>query len=100
MPNHFAATTATITNNGISLIPTFSLGKPATILTMSLGKGRFSFDPELRYSLEAKPWSLMLWARYKVLKINRLLLTLGGHPALVFKTVEQVNGRVICCLGC
>ena len=33
---HFSGT-ASITNNGISLIPSFSLGKPAVLILMSLG---------------------------------------------------------------
>lgn len=45
----------TATNNGISFIPTFSLGKPAVIFDLSVGK-RLSFDPQFRFALEGKPW--------------------------------------------
>lgn len=34
-----------ITNNGFSLIPSFSLGKPATVAIISVGGERFSLDP-------------------------------------------------------
>jgi hypothetical protein len=50
----------TVTNNGISLIPTFTLGKPAVIFDLSIGK-RVSFDPQLRFALEGKPWSFVFW---------------------------------------
>ena len=35
-----------VTNNGISFIPSFSLGKPAAIFEISTGKKRLSFDPQ------------------------------------------------------
>lgn len=83
-----------VTNNGLSLIPTFSLGKPATILVMATGKGRFSFEPELRFSLEGRPWSFIFWWRYKLVQKDKFTLRVGAHPALNFKTQEvMVNGN-------
>jgi hypothetical protein len=76
----------TITNNGISFIPTFTLGKPAVIFDLSMGK-RLSFDPQFRFALEGKPWSFIFWWRYKLIKTDKFLFTLGAHPALAFKTV-------------
>ena len=35
----------TITNNGLSLIPTFSLGKPTTVFDFAAGRKRLSFEP-------------------------------------------------------
>ncbi|MEI7587815.1 hypothetical protein [Runella sp.] len=90
---HFSAA-ASVTNNGISFIPTFSLGKPAAIFDMSAGKKRLSFDPQLRFSLEGKPWSFLFWWRYKLVKTNKLALTLGAHPALNFRT-ETVSANGI-----
>jgi hypothetical protein len=37
-----------ITNNGFSIIPTFSLNSPALITQLSWRKKRFSFDPDVR----------------------------------------------------
>jgi hypothetical protein len=54
LPSHFNGA-ITVTNNGISFIPTFSLGKPAVIFDFSVGQ-RLSFDPQLRFALEGKPW--------------------------------------------
>jgi hypothetical protein len=89
--NNFA-TAVTITNNGISFIPTFSLGKPAAIFDLSVGR-KLSFDPQLRFSLEGKPWSFLFWWRYKLLSTDKFLLKIGGHPALSFKTSTiTVNG--------
>ena len=61
------ATTALITNNGVSVIPIFSLGKPAAIINFTVGR-KFTFEPEFRVSLEGKPWSFIYWFRYKLAK--------------------------------
>lgn len=90
--SHFSGAVS-VTNNGISLIPTFSLGKPAAIFNLSMGRKRLSFEPELRVSLEGKPWSLVLWWRYKLLNTNKFRMTIGAHPALNFITRPVVvNG--------
>jgi hypothetical protein len=83
---HFSGSIST-TNNGISFIPTFSLGKPAAIFNLSLGGKKISFEPEFRVSLEGKPWSMILWWRYKLLNDDKFKFTIGGHPALSFKSV-------------
>lgn len=77
---------ASVTNNGISLIPTFSLGKPAGILEMSMGK-RFTFDPQFKFSLEGQPWAVILWWRYKLINSGKFRLGIGAHPALLFNQV-------------
>ncbi len=89
---HFSGT-ALITNNGISFIPTFSLGKPATIINLSMGDKRLSFDPEFRFSLEGKPWSILLWGRYKVTNTDRFKFTAGTHLGLSYNTPSAtING--------
>jgi hypothetical protein len=90
--NHFMAM-ASITNNGISMIPTFSLGKPAAIFEMSLGR-RLSFDPQFRFSLEGKPWSFVFWWRYEVVNSPKFRMKIGAHPAFAFKdmTIDTDQG--------
>lgn len=85
--------TLSATNNGFSLIPTFSLGKPAVVTTFFVGsnKRRFSFEPEFRYSMEFKPWSFIFIWRYALVRKEHFQLKLGTHlPALNF-----VSGPVI-----
>ena len=77
-----------VTNNGISLIPSFSLGDPAAILDLSMGRGKFSFEPEMRFALDGKPWSFIFWFRYSALKTKKFSFRIGAHPALNFKTIE------------
>jgi len=89
--SHFDGT-VTVTNNGISFIPTFSLGKPAVIFDLSMGR-RLSFDPQFRFSLEGKPWSFLFWWRYKLVKSDKFSMNLGSHLGLAFNTTtEIING--------
>ena len=85
LPSHFNGA-VTVTNNGIPFIPTFSLGKPAVIFDLSVGK-RFSFDPQFRFALEGKPWSFLFWWRYKLVTNEKFLFSIGAHPALSFKAL-------------
>jgi len=90
---HFGGA-AMVTNNGISLIPTFSLGEPAAIFGVFMGKRRLSFEPEFRFSLEGKPWTFLFWWRYKLVEANKFKFNIGVHPALNFRTVTtEVNGE-------
>jgi hypothetical protein len=84
-----------VTNNGFSLVPTFSLGKPATVAELSLGGNRFSFDPQFRFDLAGlKPWSFIFIWRYKAIQTDRFQLRLGAHlPAIAFVDLTYVvNG--------
>ena len=81
----------TVTNNGISLLPTFMLGKPAVMFDLSVGKGKVSFEPQFRFSLQGKPWSFIFWWRYHAVDAGRFQLNVGAHPAIAFKTVPAPN---------
>ena len=76
----------TVTNKGISTVPSFTLGKPAAILNVSIARSGFAFEPELKYGLDGKPWSFIFWGRYK-LDHDKFHLTIGEHPSVNFKTV-------------
>jgi len=78
----------TLTNKGIATVPTFTLGKPAVIFDMSMGK-RLTFEPQFKFSLKGKPWAVLFWWRYELIKANRLQVKIGAHPALSFKTVTD-----------
>lgn len=85
---HFSGSIG-ITNNGISFIPTFSLGEPAAIFIFSVGKRRLSFEPDIRFTLDARRGGMAFWWRYKLLRKNKFKVNAGAHPALNFlnKTV-------------
>lgn len=84
-----------ITNNGISIIPTFSLKQPAFNFTNSLSRGgRFSIDPDVRLTFDGRKGGAMLWFRYKLIDQKKFHFTVGAHPAFNFalKSVTE-NGK-------
>ena len=81
----------TATNNGVSLIPSFSLGKPAVLFDMNIGKGRLSFDPMIRFGANGKPWAFIFWWRYKLIQNKKFNLGIGAHPSVVFRDISVVN---------
>ncbi|MGB5609761.1 hypothetical protein [Eudoraea sp.] len=83
--------TVSITNNGISLVPSFSLGDPALLFDLKFTKGKLSFEPDMRFGLDAKPWTFIFWFRYKAIENKHFSLRLGAHPALIFRTVNVVR---------
>ncbi len=83
----------TATNNGISLLPTFTLGKPAGILDMKVGR-KLTFEPQFRFSLEGKPWAFIFWWRYKVVDHEKFRMGVGAHPAVLFKTTTIISNGV------
>lgn len=83
-----------VTNNGFSIIPAFTLGDPAAFLDLKMGNKRLSFEPQFRYALEGRPWSFVFIYRYKAIIKPKFQLTFGGHlPGInyITKTVD-VNG--------
>ena len=85
-----------VTNKGISLIPSFTLGKPAAVADFSVSKGRLSFDPTLRFALEdMKPWSFIFWFRYKLVDSDRFSFNIGAHPAYSFKYADLSENGLI-----
>ena len=92
--SHFSGA-ITVTNNGISLVPTFSLGKPAVIFNLAMGRGKLSFEPDMRFALSGKPWSFLFWWRYQLAKTKKFAFRVGAHPAINFKTqTVTINGTV------
>lgn len=90
---HFVGT-VTVTNKGISIVPNLTLGKPAVIFDLSMGKRKFSFEPSFRFALEGKPWSFLFWWRYKLINTGKFYFNLGAHPALSFKTYSFLVDEV------
>tara|TARA_R110000744_G_scaffold318727_2_gene425080 strand:- start:116 stop:898 length:783 start_codon:yes stop_codon:yes gene_type:complete len=86
--------TASITHNGVSLVPSFSLGDPALLFDLKFTKEKLSFEPDMRFSLEGKPWTMLFWFRYKAIEKEKFSLRVGAHPGLNFRTVNVIrNGQ-------
>ncbi|MDF1576445.1 MAG: hypothetical protein P1P86_14755 [Bacteroidales bacterium] len=77
-----------LNSNGIAYVPAFSLGKPAFIGSFSLTKGRFSYDPQLSYSLELRPWIMDNWFHYKLIDRPRFEFKTGAVISSFFSEFE------------
>jgi hypothetical protein len=73
--------TVGITNNGFSIIPTFSLNHPAAIMNFSWRKKRVSFEPDIRLVPDASKGGLIFWVRYRLIEQKKFSLRVGAHPA-------------------
>lgn len=84
-----------VTNNGISLVPAFSLEKPAAIFDISIKKKKFSFEPEFALGFEdIKPWYFVFWFRYKLIETSKFNLGVGFHPGFLFSTTNIFDNGV------
>lgn len=79
----------TITSKGISVVPAFTLGKPAALFDLSVQKGDLAFEPQFQFGLDGKPWQFLLWGRYRPDLGPHFHLTLGAHPAFSFSSVPS-----------
>ncbi len=92
---HFGGT-ITATQNGISLIPSFSLGRPAVMFDLNMGGKKLTFEPFFRFGTNGKPWSFIFWWRYKVLTGEKFKMSIGAHPSFVFRTTPlTTNGTTV-----
>jgi hypothetical protein len=83
----------TIQSKGISTIPNLTLGKPAMVFDMTMGR-RLTFEPQFRFSLEGKPWAMVFWWRYKVLTGTKFAMDSRANYSLAFKTIyDTSSGR-------
>jgi hypothetical protein len=73
-----------INSNGMATIPAFSLGKPAFIAAFTLTKKRFSFDPQIAYGLNLKPWIIDNWLHYRLIYKPKFELRTGVDFAMFF----------------
>ena len=80
-----------VTNNGISLIPSFSLGDPAAIFLGKFARKRFSVEPDIRFSLQGRPWTLLFWFRSQV-QFNCINIQL----AVAHLSVEVIDLLLFC----
>ncbi len=86
---------AGLTNNGISLIPNFSLSDPAALFSLSVSNGRLSFVTDFNFSLEAKPWYTLYWLKYQVIEKEKFKMTAGTHLGLNFFSSEVKTNAIV-----
>ena len=80
----------TVQSKGISTIPNLTLGKPAMIFDMSVGR-KLTFEPQFRFSLEGKPWAMVFWWRYKIFTGDKFKIDARANYSLAFKTITDTS---------
>lgn len=70
-----------LTNNGFSIIPSFSLNSPAVLLQLSWKKKKYSIDPDIRLTPGARKGSMIFWFRYYPVQKGKFSMRMGIHPA-------------------
>lgn len=84
-----------VTNNGFSIVPAFTLGDPAAFLDLRMGGKRLSFEPQFRYGLNGRPWSFIFIYRYKAINKSKFQLSVGSHlPGTNFFTYPVTQNGV------
>lgn len=71
-----------MTNNGFSIIPSFSFNAPGALAQLSWKWNRCSIEPDIRLTPNAKKGSILLWWRWQAIKRNRFSFRIGAHPAM------------------
>ena len=74
------------TNNGFSIIPSFSLNSPASTILLSWRREKFSIDPDIRITPDGRRGGILLWFRYHAVETKRFRLRTGFHPAMNLQT--------------
>lgn len=88
--------TLSLTTNGISPIPAFSLGNPAILGFLSLRKKRFSYDPQMAFSSKGIPWFFNNCFRYRIIEKTKFQFQTGLiwgigylYPEVILNGVNQ-----------
>jgi hypothetical protein len=80
----------TISSKGISTIPNLTLGKPAMVFDMVMGR-KLTFEPQFRFALDGKPWAMVFWWRYYASVSNKFKVTLHTNYSLSYKSINSYN---------
>jgi len=88
--NSFAAV-VTVQNKGISTIPNLTLGDPAIIFDLKMGR-KLTFEPQFRFSLkDGKPWAMVLWGRYYATFSDKFKMTVHANHSFSYKAITLFN---------
>ena len=71
-----------ITNNGISIVPAFSLEQPAYSFDLRFKKNSFTIEPVINFSYDGKPWFMLFWLRKTYGENSKFKVNLGTHYGL------------------
>jgi hypothetical protein len=80
----------TFQTKGISTIPNLTLGKPAAVFDMKMGR-KLTFEPQFRFALDGKPWAMVFWWRYYYSMGNKFRTIFSTNYSLSYKTVTNAS---------
>jgi len=80
----------TIQTKGISTIPNLTLGKPAAVFDMKMGR-KLAFEPQFRFALDGKPWAMVFWWRYYGSVSKNFKVTLHANHSLSYKSITSFS---------
>lgn len=87
--NNFTAA-VTIQSKGISTIPNLTLGKPAIVFDLKLGR-KLTFEPQFRFALDGKPWAMVFWWRYYETISEKFKVTYSTNYSLSYKSITSYS---------
>jgi len=90
-----AECTFSINTNGISSVPSFSLGAPAIMAAPVFTKGRFSYEPLLAYDMDIQPWFIDNWFRYKIVDRPAFELRTGLNFSMYFSDYKLPDETIL-----
>jgi hypothetical protein len=84
-----------LNSNGFAPIPSFSLDKPALIAALTLQRKRFSFDPQIAYGLNMRPWLIDNWLHYRLILKPRFELRIGLDFSMFFSEYDTGETKIL-----
>lgn len=84
-----------LNSNGMAPIPSFSLGEPALIAAFTLQKKRFSYDPQIAYGLDMRPWIIDNWVHYRLINKPKFELRTGVDFSMFFSEYDAGDYTVL-----
>jgi hypothetical protein len=78
----------TVQTKGISTIPNLTLGKPAAIFDMKVGR-KLTFEPQFRFALDGKPWAIVFWWRYYATFNSKFKMIVSTNYSFAYKTITD-----------
>lgn len=86
---------ALLANVGFAPIPAFSFNSPIVIGSLSVSKGRFSYEPDVSLGLNGKPWLTNHWLRFDIKNTGKWNLEAGLDAFLYFETQRNAQGEEV-----
>jgi len=85
----------TLNSNGIAPVPAFAFGKPTFKSNITLKKNRFSYNSQLSYGLNFKPWIMDNWFHYLLIDNPKFEFRTGLDISVFFSDYQAPDKDII-----